>query len=221
MAAMQSHLPYVTDYANAARRFGTVDIMVRPVVADIPILAFGRYAAEIVRAGHEAGLARFERGNSQTRTSSRRWTTARARGGSDPSRAEAAADAREERRAPQHGDPAGARASTPKPRTTTATVATKRADGRFARRWGPGGGGGEDEDAWEGSYDRRGAGAGAGAGAGGGGGGHAGDDWDEDSDDGGGGGGAPCSRGTARRRGCAEAGGTIEGSSAWISPRRP
>ena len=29
MAAMQSHLPYVTDYANAARRFGTVDVMVR------------------------------------------------------------------------------------------------------------------------------------------------------------------------------------------------
>ena len=95
MAAMQSHLPYVTDYANAARRFGTVDVMVRipssvlrlasrydlknysaysgvfvsdcffvrvslssqvrPAVANIPILAFGRYA-EIVRAGHEAGL---------------------------------------------------------------------------------------------------------------------------------------------------------------------
>jgi predicted acylesterase/phospholipase RssA len=55
MAMMQSHLPYVTDYANAARRFGTVDVMVRPAVADIPILAFGRYA-EIVRAGHEAGL---------------------------------------------------------------------------------------------------------------------------------------------------------------------
>ena len=55
MAAMQSHLPYVTDYANAARRVGTVDVMIRPVVADIPILAFGRYG-EIVRAGHEAGL---------------------------------------------------------------------------------------------------------------------------------------------------------------------
>ena len=55
MAQMQSHLPFVTDYANAARRVGTVDIMVRPAVADVPILAFGRYA-EIVRAGHEAGL---------------------------------------------------------------------------------------------------------------------------------------------------------------------
>ena len=55
MAQMQSHLPFVTDYANAARRVGTVDIMVRPAVADVPILAFGRYA-EVVRAGHEAGL---------------------------------------------------------------------------------------------------------------------------------------------------------------------
>ena len=55
MAAMQSHLPYITDYANAARRWRTVDVMVRPAVADIPILAFNRYA-EVVRAGHEAGL---------------------------------------------------------------------------------------------------------------------------------------------------------------------
>ena len=55
MAAMQSHLPYITDYANAARRWRTVDVMVRPVVANIPILAFNRYA-EVVRAGHEAGL---------------------------------------------------------------------------------------------------------------------------------------------------------------------
>ena len=30
MAAMQSHLPYITDYANAARRWRTVDVMVRP-----------------------------------------------------------------------------------------------------------------------------------------------------------------------------------------------
>jgi hypothetical protein len=58
MAAMQSHLPYVTDYANAARRAGTVDVMVKPAVADIPILAFGRYA-EIVRA---AGLSLHSRG---------------------------------------------------------------------------------------------------------------------------------------------------------------
>ena len=73
---MQSHLPYVTDYANAARRFGTVDIMVRPVVADIPILV--RSHAEIGARVTRRAFARFERGNSQTRTSYRRWTTARA-----------------------------------------------------------------------------------------------------------------------------------------------
>ena len=55
MAAMQSHLPYITDYANAKRRWRTVDVMVRPRVTDVPILAFNRYA-EVVRAGHEAGL---------------------------------------------------------------------------------------------------------------------------------------------------------------------
>jgi len=55
MAAMQSHLPYVTDYSNVARRQAHIDIMIRPPVTDISILAFGRYA-EMVRAGHEAGL---------------------------------------------------------------------------------------------------------------------------------------------------------------------
>ena len=45
----------VQDYANAKRRWRTVDVMVRPRVTDVPILAFNRYA-EVVRAGHEAGL---------------------------------------------------------------------------------------------------------------------------------------------------------------------
>ena len=160
MAAMQSHLPYVTDYANAARRFGTVDIMVRPVVADIPILAFGRYAEIGARVTRRA-FARFERGNSQTRTSYRRWTTARARG--DPPRAEAAEDAREEApRSRARRDPAGARGAGADAEAEADGDVAKRERARasgtqggfFLRGWGFDGGGGVDEDAWEGSYDR-------------------------------------------------------------------
>ena len=75
MAQMQSHLPFVTDYANAARRVGTVDIMVRPAVADArAILAFGRYA-EIVQSGPRGGPAR--RSRLEARQPRRRcWTTA-------------------------------------------------------------------------------------------------------------------------------------------------
>ena len=184
MAAMQSHLPYVTDYANAARRFGTVDIMVRPVVADIPILAFGRYA-EIVRAGHEAGLRAV-----------RAWKLA------NPDVLPALDDgARAWRGGPAAGGGGGRRTRRGAALPSTETLAgargvdaefadadgdgrrRKRVEGGFARGWGFGGGGGEDEDAWEGSYDRRGAGAGAGGAGAGAGGGYAGDDWDEDSDD--------------------------------------
>ena len=52
---MTSCVLCVQDYANAKRRLRTVDVMVRPRVTDVPILAFNRYA-EVVRAGHEAGL---------------------------------------------------------------------------------------------------------------------------------------------------------------------
>ena len=126
-------------------------------------------------------FARFERGNSQTRTSYRRWTTARARG--DPPRAEAAEDAREEEaRLPSGGGGGGGCAAPEARRRRVAKRERAHASGTqggfFFRGWGFDGGGGEDEDAWEGSYDRPGAGAGRGR-----------YDWDEDSDDGGGGGG--------------------------------
>ena len=214
MAAMQSHLPYVTDYANAARRFGTVDIMVRPVVADIPILAFGRYA-EIVRAGHEAGLRAV-----------RAWKLAnpdvllgvgrrRARVATRRGRRRRKTHAKR-RRAPERGDPRRRarrrrrRADGTPPNANARTRREPRVD--FFRGWGFDGGGGEDEDAGRvepivPAPARAGVGtiatripttAAAGAAA------------------------ERRSRGSvARKRGCAEAGGTIEGSPARISPRRP
>ena len=175
MAAMQSHLPYVTDYANAARRFGTVDIMVRPVVADIPILAFGRYA-EIVRAGHEAGLRAvraWKLANPDVLPAlddgARAWRPAAGGGGGRRTRRGAAL--------PSAETLAGARGADAEADGDVAKRERAHASGTqggfFFRGWGFDGGGGEDEDAWEGSYDRPGAGRGR-------------YDWDQDSDDGGG-----------------------------------
>ena len=213
MAAMQSHLPYVTDYANAARRFGTVDIMVRPVVADIPILAFGRYA-EIVRAGHEAGLRAvraWKLANPDVLPAlddgARAWRPAAGGGGGRRTRRGAALPSAETlthtRAAPTLGPTATS------PNANARTRREPRVDFFSA---------GGDSTAVAAKTKTRGKGrtivparagvgtigtripttAAAAAGA------------------------ERRSRGSvARRRGCAEAGGTIEGSPARISPRRP
>ena len=209
MAAMQSHLPYVTDYANAARRFGTVDIMVRPVVADIPILAFGRYA-EIVAPGREAGLRAvraWKLANPDVLPAlddgARAWRPAAGGGGGRRTRRGAALPSAET-------SAALARAA--------AAPSVAEADGDVAKRErarasGTQGGffsAGGDSTVVAAWTKTRGKGrtivpAPAPAGV---------DDWDEDSTTAAAAAGAERrSRGSvARKRGCAEAGGTIEGS---------
>ena len=153
-----------------------------------------RHSDPRVRSVREIGarvtrraFARFERGNSQTRTSYRRWTTARARG--DPPRAEAAEDAREEApRSPERGRPSPARAAPAPTLGPKPTATPPNANARAHREPGvdsfAAGGDSTVVAAWtktrgKGRTIRPGAGAGRGCTIG-----------DEDSDDGGGGGGS-------------------------------